>query len=129
MKLWNNFKAGFQMAVKGSSWASAWMAGNEDSSSGGAVLSNGYEQSTWIYSCVNLIASKVAQTPFCLVTGNGKTEKDVTSGPVFEAFDQPHPMLNRFEFWESYVLWLMLRGEVFLLPIQDGRRLRLITLN
>ncbi len=128
MKLLNKFASLF-VAKAGDQTIAQWLRGEDGGDRGGAVMTNAYTQSTWVYSCVSLIASKVAQTPFCLVKGNSKTESEVTSGPVYDAFHRPHPLMSRFEFWETYVTWLLIRGEVFVVPVSDGRMIRLVPLN
>ncbi len=126
MKLLQNLKQAWQIATKGS--IADFLRG-EDGDRSGAVMTNAYTQSTWVYSCISLIAAKVAQTPFVLVRGNGKTESEVTSGPVYEAFHRPHPQMSRFEFWENYITWMLVRGEVFIVPMLDGRMIRLVPVN
>ena len=46
----------------------------------------------------------------------------ITSGPLLDFYSRPHPQINRFQYWELRVIWLMLRGECFRMPIYgDGR--------
>jgi hypothetical protein len=41
----------------------------------------------------------------------------ITSGPLPDFYDHPHPHINRFQYWELRIIWLMLRGECFRIPI------------
>src|ERR1043166_242701 len=34
--------------------------------------------------------------------------------------DRPHPQINSFQYWELRVLWLLLRGECFRIPIYES---------
>jgi HK97 family phage portal protein len=109
----------------------------DDIGAGGANMTSSYQQSVWVYSCVSAIAEQVAQIPFRFsrVSKSGAQgltrptrrksmgEDIVESGPVVDLFNRPHPQLNRFQFWELAVSWLQLRGEVFAVPVMDGRRI------
>src|SRR5262249_21318991 len=45
-------------------------------------------------------------------------------------YNQPDQRVNRFQYWEMRIMWLMLRGECFRVPIYDGRKLvRIIMLD
>ena len=35
-------------------------------------------------------------------------------------FDHPHPQLDRFQFWELIIIWLCLRGEAFIYPVESS---------
>jgi phage portal protein BeeE len=45
---------------------------------------------------------------------------------LLDFYNRPHPHINRFQYWELRIIWLMLRGECFRLPVYgigpDGRR-------
>src|SRR5512139_3110219 len=94
-----------------------WLRG-EDLDAGPA-LSNAYEQVVWVYRAVNLLAEQVANVPFLFSIGERGRENLVTSGPLIDFYSRPHPHLNRFEYWELRVMWLMLRGECFRVPIYE----------
>ena len=100
--------------------ARAWLRG-EDSQSPAPVLSNAYQQVVWVYRAVNVLAEQVANIPFVFSRGARGREKLVTSGPLLEFYDHPHPTINRFQYWELRVMWLLLRGECVRIPIfEDG---------
>jgi len=82
-----------------------------------ALLSNAYEQVVWVYRAVNAIAEQVANIPFLFTAGERGRENLISSGPLVDFYDCPHPGLTRFQYWELRVLWLLLRGECFRLPI------------
>src|SRR5881394_1825379 len=55
--------------------------------------------------------------PFLFSRGERGRESLITSGPLVDFYSRPHPRMNRFQYWESRVLWLLLRGECFRVPI------------
>src|SRR6516165_9891508 len=92
-----------------------WLAGRDLDRS--PVLSNAYEQVVWVYRAINALAEQVANIPFLFSNGERGRENLITSGPLLRFYDQPHPQVNRFQYWELRVLWLMLRGECVRVPI------------
>jgi len=102
----------------------AWLGGRDEPS--GVTLTNAYQQVVWVYRAVNALAEQVANVPFRFSVGKAGGEQLITSGPLLDFYDRPHPHLNRFQYWELRVIWLMLRGECFRVPVfQDsgnGRR-------
>src|SRR5579859_2772956 len=96
-----------------------WLRGEDISA--GPILSNAYQQVVWVYRAVNVLAEQVANIPFVFSRGARGREKLVTSGPLLEFYDHPHPTINRFQYWELRVMWLLLRGECVRIPIfEDG---------
>src|SRR5882672_6241313 len=96
--------------------AAAWLRGQEPEAAGPG-LTNAYQQVVWVYRAVNALAEQVANVPFLFSRGERGRENLVTSGPVLDFYARPHPQLSRFEYWELRVIWLMLRGECFRVPI------------
>src|SRR5215470_6262497 len=94
----------------------AWLRGQEPEAQG-PVLTNAYQQVVWVYRAVNALAEQVANVPFVFSRGERGRENLVTSGPLLDFYARPHPQLSRFEYWELRVIWLMLRGECFRVPI------------
>src|SRR5512133_3846692 len=86
----------------------------------GTTLSNAYQQVVWVYRAINALAEQVSNMPFRFSTTNSSGEKLITSGPLVDFYDRPHPHINRFQYWELRVIWLMLRGECFRIPIYEG---------
>ena len=47
------------------------------------------------------------------------SENIIERGPVVELFERPHPTMDRALFWEMLMTWRALRGEFFILPLDD----------
>jgi HK97 family phage portal protein len=99
-----------------SAGAAAWLSG-QDYPNPGPVLSNAYEQVVWIYRAINALAEQVANIPFLFSAGDRGRETLITTGPLVDFYNHPHPRINRFQYWEQRIIWLMLRGECFRIPI------------
>jgi len=95
-----------------------WLAGGEENRSG---LVNPYEQVVWVYRAINALAEQVANVPFVFSHGERGRESLLASGPLLDFYERPHPELNRFQYWELRVMWLMLRGECVRVPIFENR--------
>src|SRR5712691_1379460 len=87
----------------------AWLRG-EETDAAGSILSNAYQQVVWVYRAINVLAEQVANIPFLFSAGERGRETLITSGPLLDFYARPHPQINRFEYWELRVIWLMLRG-------------------
>ena len=98
--------------------ALGWLQG-QNSPPAGPILSNAYEQVVWVYRAINALAEQVANIPFLFSAGDRGRESLITSGPLVDFYHQPHPHINRFQYWELRILWLMLRGECMRIPIFD----------
>jgi HK97 family phage portal protein len=115
-----------------SATAAEWLAGG---GSGAEGLSNSYEQVVWVYRAINALAEQVANVPFVFSRGERGREALINSGPLLDFYRRPNPQVNRFQYWELRVMWLMLRGECVRVPIFDvaangsgRRRLRRVLL-
>ena len=93
-----------------------------DDGPSGTVLSNAYEQVAWVYRAINALAEQVSNIPFRFSTTTAAGEQLITTGPLVDFYGRPHAQLNRFQYWELRVIWLMLRGECFRIPIFDSSR-------
>src|SRR6266436_8508017 len=99
-----------------------WLRG-EDRDTSGSILSNAYQQVVWVYRAINVLAEQVANVPFLFSAGDRGREYLITTGPLLDFYNHPAPGMNRFQYWEMRVIWLMLRGECFRVPIYaDGPR-------
>lgn len=101
----------------------AWL--RAETAPAGTTLRNAYQQVVWVYRAVNVLAEQVASVPFLCSAGRRGDETLITSGPLLEFYDRPHPQISRFHYWELRVMWLLLRGECFRVPIygeRGGRR-------
>jgi len=99
----------------------AWLSGTDISGSG---LSNPYTQVVWVYRAVNALAEAIANIPFRFAAaGEGKDR--ISTGALQDFYARPHPLLNQFQYWELRVIWLMLAGECFRVPVfryEGGRQ-------
>jgi len=86
----------------------------------GVVLSNAYQQVVWVYRAINALAEQISNIPFRFSTTSTAGEQLITTGPLVDFYGRPHPQINRFQYWELRVIWLMLRGECFRVPIFEG---------
>src|SRR5438105_6150750 len=93
----------------------AWLRGASGQT--GAQLDNAYEQVVWVYRAINVLAEQVANIPFLFSTGERGRENLITRGPLIDFYNRPHPQINRFQYWELRIIWLMLRGECARVPI------------
>src|SRR2546425_1968172 len=117
MKLFGlNISRDLPAPVKKSFTPEQWLRG-EDLDNAGSVLSNSYQQVVWVYRAINALAEQVANIPFLFSAGDRGRETLITTGPLLDFYNHPHPQINRFQYWELRVIWLMLRGECFRVPI------------
>src|SRR6266481_3702793 len=98
-----------------------WLRG-EESEPAGSVLSNAYQQVVWVYRAINVLAEQVANIPFLFSAGDRGRESLITTGPLLDFYNHPHPHINRFHYWELRIIWLMLRGKYFRVPIFETDR-------
>jgi Phage portal protein len=73
----------------------------------------------WVYRAINVLAEQIANIPFLFSRGERGRENLITSGPLHDFYNRPHPHINRFQYWELRIIWLMLRGESIRIPIFD----------
>lgn len=99
-----------------------WLTGDSTETSS-PILSNAYQQVVWVYRAVNVIAEQIANIPFLFSAGDRGRENLITTGPLPDFYTHPHPHLNSFQYWELRVIWLMLRGECFRIPVFEKRKL------
>jgi phage portal protein BeeE len=79
-----------------------------DESRTGTALSNAYQQVVWVYRAINALAEQVSNIPFRF---SSSRDELITSGELVDFYARPNPHMNRFQYWELRVIWLMLRGE------------------
>src|SRR5216684_8806577 len=122
MKLFGlNISRDIPAAAKKSFTPEQWLRG-EDLDSRSSTLSNAYQQVVWVYRAINVLAEQVANIPFLFSAGDRGRETLITTGPLLDFYNHPHPHINRFQYWELRVMWLMLRGECFRVPIFEDAR-------
>src|SRR5882724_4564535 len=98
--------------------AQTWLRGEEACAS--LQLLSPYQQSVWVYTAVSALAQTVSSIPFRVSRGDRSGENILTTGPVVDLFNRPHPYLSRFRFWEFIVTWYCLRGEAFLVGLDKS---------
>jgi HK97 family phage portal protein len=99
----------------------AWLQGEDWHPLGGSgALASPYQQSVWVYTAVSALAQTVSAMPFRISRGDRSGENIMSSGPAVALFNQPHPYLNRFRFWEFIVTWYCLRGETFVVALDKS---------
>ena len=123
----------------------AWITGLDvPDNDMGAKMVSPYMQSTWIYTAVSVMAENLAQIPFRISRiGSGGArrirslrgssdprhrqfcqralgEGIIESGEVVDLFDNPHPTMDRTLFWEQVTSWDALRGEFFILALDES---------
>ena len=112
---------GAKRSTGASSPIAAWMRGQDwNPGRGSGVLVSPYQQSVWVYTVVSALAQTVSTMPFRISRGDRSGENIVTSGPAVDLFNRPHPYLNRFRFWEFLVTWYCLRGETFIVALDQS---------
>lgn len=112
--LQREIEAGVQKSV--SSLAQAFLRGDDGGSSGGATISNPFQQSVWVHGCVSLLADSVAGLDLYFEQDDQPIEKH----PLVDLFKRPHPQLNGFSFWKLIEIWRELRGEAFVVCTDDA---------
>src|SRR5438128_5898206 len=113
-----NISRDLPVPVRKSFTPEQWLRG-EDLDAPGSILSNSYQQVVWVYRAISVLAEQVANIPFLFSAGDRGRETLITSGPLLDFYAHPHPQINRFQYWELRVIWLMLRGECFRVPIYE----------
>ena len=96
-----------------------WLRG-EDLDGINPRMQNAYQQVAWVYRAINVLAEQVANIPFRFSVGEAGGEHLITRGPLLDFYARPHPHINRFQYWELRIIWLMLRGECFRVPIFES---------
>lgn len=122
----------------------AWLRAEDvDASGEGAKLTAPYSQSAWVYIAISRLAEKISSLPFRISRMESETAKRVRAvrgstnpkhrafvrraldeeivegGEVVDLFARPHPNMSRQLFWELVVTWNCLRGEFFVLPLDE----------
>jgi len=116
----------------------------DGSSAGGAQITSPYAQSAWVYIAVSRLAEKISSIPFRISSLGDDPAKKVRAlrrsseprhraacrramdeniigaGAIVDLFNRPHPTMSRQLFWEMVVTWNCLRGEFFVLPLDDA---------
>src|SRR5258707_6765479 len=98
--------------------AQAWLRGDDSCVTHNLLAP--YQQSIWVYTAISALAQTVSAIPFRISQGDRSGENILTQGPIVDLFNRPHPYLDRFRFWEFLVTWYCLRGETFILALDQS---------
>lgn len=88
----------------------------------GAVVTQPYKDSIWVYSAVNAIATNIARVPFVIKRDIGAgLSKKIEDGPIYELFQNPNPLMSQRQLFEATMIFLGLFGEaVWILEGRDN---------
>src|SRR5512138_1504042 len=76
----------------------AWARGEETSSP--RALGDPFGQVGWVHRAISIIAEQVASIPFSFAAiAEGKDR--ITTGRLHEFYQQPHPRMSGFDYWEA----------------------------
>lgn len=85
-----------------------------------AQITQPYKQSVWVFACITKIIENMMRVPFVLRKDAGELEPGIIdSGPLYELFQNPNPMMNLEELIRSTMGFYVFRGEAFW--IMEGR--------
>jgi HK97 family phage portal protein len=95
------------------------------------VTLNTVAANPYIFACMTLIARDIAKLRLKLVENAGGIWKEVTNAAYSPVLRRPNRFQTRNQFWESYYLSKLSRGNTYVLKIRDGRRVvtELLVLN
>jgi HK97 family phage portal protein len=68
-----------------------------------------YLYHAWVNIAINILIRNIARADFTIKKGGD----EITSGPLYELFRRPNPVLSRFDLWKETAAWWFLEGEVF----------------
>jgi len=86
----------------------------------GNVVSLPYKQSLWVYSAITAISNNVSRVPFVIKKEIGAgLSKKIESGPIYELFMNPNPLMSQRQLIEATMIFLGIYGEAFW--ILEGR--------
>jgi len=77
------------------------------------VILQPYIQNPWLYASVKKAAINISRVPFEIYTNTAKSPKKVESGPLYDLFTHPNPMMTDDQLFEATSVWLDIEGEAF----------------
>lgn len=78
------------------------------------LMNEVYKSLSWVYRCVNLIATKLASVPLKVVhKKSDDTEDDISDRPEFAVLYKPNQFTTRYDFWYETFFRLEIQGELF----------------
>lgn len=82
------------------------------------AVKEGYEASGWVYKAVSLISRNAATVPFVVKNADNEIQWE---HPLTNLLLQPHPYLNRLQFYELATQWLQLAGLAYMKKATNSR--------
>ena len=82
------------------------------------AVKDGYKASGWVYKAVSLISRNAATVPFVV---KDKDDKILWDHPLTKLFLNPHPYLNRVQYFELLIQWIQLAGNAYMKKLDDSR--------
>ena len=71
-----------------------------------------YLDNAWVYSCIQVMSSNLAQAPLVLYNGENPLERKNSQYLwLWRLFNNVSPYMNKFALIESIIVWLSIRGE------------------
>ena len=75
-----------------------------------------------VYACITLISSDIAKLRVKLVEQNTDgIWSEFTNAAHSPVLKKPNPIQNRIQFWESWILSKLIRGNTYVLKVRDDR--------
>jgi HK97 family phage portal protein len=74
-----------------------------------ALAGDSYLFNAWVNIAVSILIRNIARADFVIKKGGN----DVTTGPLYELFRRPNPLVSRFDLWKETAAWWHLEGEAF----------------
>lgn len=108
---------------KSGTWDSAFLKNMEmDFSGDGGILQQPYKKSDLVYICISTTGKSISQVPLIVnKTIGGKTKPLPEDDDWQQLFERPNIHMDRYSFTESLVGFLMLEGNVWIIPYPIGK--------
>ena len=108
------------------SWDSIWLRNKEHEIFGKdeGLFKEPYRKSDLIYICISTTAKAISQVPLNVMQVNrsGELEAVPEDDPWAKIFKKPNPIMDTFSFVESLVSYILLDGDVWVVPYPDDYR-------
>lgn len=75
-----------------------------------------------IFACITLIASDISKLMMRLVQLNDGIWTEVVNNAFSPVLRKPNKYQNRIQFWESWILSKLVRGNTYVLKVRDNRK-------
>ncbi|MFN6950971.1 MAG: phage portal protein [Albidovulum sp.] len=76
-----------------------------------------------VYACITLIASDIAKLRMKLVEKDASGIWSETESPAYSpVLRKPNPIQTRIQFWESWIISKLIRGNTYAIKVRDDRR-------